>query len=591
MRNVSHLLKDGTVREQVEQSAGRVSTTQRMEDFCDGHVFSEHPLFSSDRCALQIIGYYDEVELCNPLGAYVKRHKLGLVFFALANIHPKFRSALWAMNLVSVASAPMIEKHGIDAILAPFIRDLKILATEGVTVHVEGTDYHYRGALLAFLADTLASHQLGGFKLSMAWAFRMCRTCLATNVTAKVNFNSKAFKLRTLEKHKHQCDLLEGPLGDHYSTTYGINRRSSLLNIPHFDMCSWGLPHDIMHDLLEGVVQYELKLLLSHCCAEEYLTLEEFNRRLLRFDYGYSEIGDKPLPILSRNLQSSDKHLRLNASQLCLLSRVFPLLIGDCVPANLPQWQCYLVLLKIVDIALCPIASESMCGILKTLIEEHHTLFLTAFPGNSVLPKMHYMLHYPEQIMALGPLVRAWTMRYEAKLSFFKKAGRIGNFKNIELSLARRHQRLMCYELASGRLLQRPVECGPCSLPNRLGEEAQSIQDGIHLLFPFVSFDATICRPSWVKYNGIVYKKNNSYLIIGVDGLYPKFGCVNDILVLGVDVIVFVLTPCEVVFYDNHMHAYAITLSSGQMLMPYGDLSDYSVLHGYKSFLSDSLRI
>lgn len=26
-----------------------------------------------------------------------------------------------------------------------------------------------------------------------------------------------------------------------------------------------GLPHDMMHDLYEGIVPYELKLLLQHC--------------------------------------------------------------------------------------------------------------------------------------------------------------------------------------------------------------------------------------------------------------------------------------------------------------------------------------
>lgn len=46
-------------------------------DFCDGDVFAKHPLFSVHRDALQILLYYDEVEICNPLGSKVKVHKLG----------------------------------------------------------------------------------------------------------------------------------------------------------------------------------------------------------------------------------------------------------------------------------------------------------------------------------------------------------------------------------------------------------------------------------------------------------------------------------------------------------------------------------
>lgn len=92
------------------------------------------------------------------------------------------------------------------------------------------------GALLDFLADTLASYQIGRFKLSMAWAFRICQTCLATTTSARTSFNSKAFQLRTIEQHMKQCDLVEEPTGNYYSTTYGISRGSCLLDIIYFNM-------------------------------------------------------------------------------------------------------------------------------------------------------------------------------------------------------------------------------------------------------------------------------------------------------------------------------------------------------------------
>ena len=52
-----------------------------LQDFCDGSLFQSHPLFSLDVNGLQIIGYYDELEICNPLGSYVQTHKLGCLFF------------------------------------------------------------------------------------------------------------------------------------------------------------------------------------------------------------------------------------------------------------------------------------------------------------------------------------------------------------------------------------------------------------------------------------------------------------------------------------------------------------------------------
>jgi len=65
-----------------------------LQDFCDGSLCKSHPLFSLDVDGLQIIGYYDELEVCNPVGSYVRSHKLGCWLFSLGNVRPQFRSSL-----------------------------------------------------------------------------------------------------------------------------------------------------------------------------------------------------------------------------------------------------------------------------------------------------------------------------------------------------------------------------------------------------------------------------------------------------------------------------------------------------------------
>ena len=45
-----------------------------------------------------------------------------------------------------------------------------------------------------------------------------------------------------------------------------------------------------------------------------------------------------------------------------------------------------------------------------------------------------------------GPLVRHWTMRFEAKHAYFKSLCQsMGNFINIPYSLGMRHQQYQCY--------------------------------------------------------------------------------------------------------------------------------------------------
>lgn len=58
----------------------------KMGDYCDGNDFQEHPLFSEDPCALQIRLYYDDLEICNALGANTKKHKLGMSIYFVHSI-------------------------------------------------------------------------------------------------------------------------------------------------------------------------------------------------------------------------------------------------------------------------------------------------------------------------------------------------------------------------------------------------------------------------------------------------------------------------------------------------------------------------
>ena len=160
--------------------------------------------------------------LCHP---YIPLFKIRRIFDLL-------------VNLVIAATLPVIEKHGIDKVWEPFVHDLQILATEGVTVTHHGEEQVFRGGLLLSLGDNLGSNALGGFKQSFSFVLRFCRSCYVTNDTCKSVSDSSELQYRSDEKHRRECALLSGPLHDHYSKIYGINRQSILLDIPHFSMPS-----------------------------------------------------------------------------------------------------------------------------------------------------------------------------------------------------------------------------------------------------------------------------------------------------------------------------------------------------------------
>lgn len=144
-------------------------------------------------------------------------------------------------------------------------------------------------------------------------------------------------------------------------------------------------------------------------------------------------------------------------------------MIGDLVPDDNPYWNCFLILLNIVDFVCAPETTTGIAGHLRDLIKEHHVMFHQLYPHNPMTPKFHYLIHMPQWIVRWvvellvvilmflsvpirhGPLVRMWCMRYEAKHQYFKRWATImGNFKNIAKTLAMHHQRYMCYHQTAG---------------------------------------------------------------------------------------------------------------------------------------------
>lgn len=73
------------------------------------------------------------------------------------------------------------------------------------------------------------------------------------------------------------------------SKSYGVNRRCPLTQVTGFHPTT-STPPEIGHDILSGVAPLHTKrLLYRFCIVGKWMSLEEFNKRLDGFDYGYSE--------------------------------------------------------------------------------------------------------------------------------------------------------------------------------------------------------------------------------------------------------------------------------------------------------------
>ena len=87
------------------------------------------------------------------------------------------------------------------------------------------------------------------------------------------------------------------------------------------------------------------------------------------------------------------------ASQTWTLGRLLPLMIGDMVPEDDVHWQHYLTTLEIANYILAPEIHPDEVAYLGVILPQHHQTFVELYPGKSVIPKMHYLLHIPRLML------------------------------------------------------------------------------------------------------------------------------------------------------------------------------------------------
>ena len=85
------------------------------------------------------------------------------------------------------------------------------------------------------------------------------------------------------------------------------------------------------------------------------------------------------------------------ASQMWLLGRMLPLMVGRYIPEDDLHWKSYLDLLRILTLATAVEMTQETISLMSMLVENYLTRYNTLYP-NSMTPKLHYLVHLPEQM-------------------------------------------------------------------------------------------------------------------------------------------------------------------------------------------------
>lgn len=420
------------------ENSPHICTPGVYEDFCCGSTSKKHSIFK-EKSTIQLQIGIDDFEPCSDLKSKTGLHKQCAIYFQIRNLPQHIRSKL--NNIFVIALVPVLDlndKSAFDNVLRKIVAELKIMQT-GIRI---GTRI-IKGVLINISGDNLGANGVLGFVECFSAQY-YCRICESNKFECKLQVREDPTNLRNESNYSELLSFVE-PNKDVYIKSKGIKKYCLFNDLETYSIFA-NASADILHDILEGVVSYFLSSFLNHLIKNK-ITTEAIANQLIR-DYNYGNIWSKYKPSV---IKPEKKRLNQSAMQLHCLIIHLPLIFIKYRPKVVDMWNALEELLRIIRIVFSHRIRDSDIERLKQSIEKHLTLLLEI--GLYLLPKHHFLLHYPTLIKRIGPLLHAWMMRFESKHKTFADfAKQTCNFMNLSKTLVNRHQielsaRIISYEM------------------------------------------------------------------------------------------------------------------------------------------------
>lgn len=412
-----------------------VCNDESYEDFCCASIFKENDVFTPTTLLIQL--GIDEFEPCNALKSKSGLHKMCAIYFEIRNIDPKLKSKLNNIHLVGLVKSQDLkaDSEAADKVARQIVNELSILESTGIIIK---SGQPMRGVLINVLADNLGANGIFGFVESFSATF-YCRICELISSECKITVEEVPEKLRKKSTHQEMIDYLNNTDRPDYKSSKGVKKSCVFDRLNHFhifDNCSV----DIMHDMNEGVIPFFIQHLFNKMISEKIATYSQLQALCRDHDYGHIWKKYKPSVI---NIER--KNLNQNAMQSYCLILNLPFILLKFKSKMEPLWGAMECLLKSLQILYSTSIRKSEVDRLQLLLKEYLTFLVQN--GVNLTPKHHLITHYPNLITKIGPLIHSWMMRFESKHKMFTDFVHLTyNFKNLPLTLAKRHQARACAE-------------------------------------------------------------------------------------------------------------------------------------------------
>lgn len=204
-----------------------------------------------DKIVFPLYLYFDDFECCNPLGSKAGIHKIGAVYVSLVCMPPEYASLLENILLAQLFYSKDRVLVGNQKIFSKLIEEFCYLHEHGIDINVNSKTVPVYFTVILILGDNLGLNSILGFNESFNAQY-FCRICKTSREESKVQSVEDICTLRTVKNYEESCKNLD----------FGIKSQCVFNVLPAYHVTE-NISLDLMHDMLEGVLRYDMAYILS----------------------------------------------------------------------------------------------------------------------------------------------------------------------------------------------------------------------------------------------------------------------------------------------------------------------------------------
>lgn len=252
-----------------------------ISNFIQGSLWGNICSDFDEKIVLPLILYFDDYETNNPLGSHRGISKCGAIYISIPCLPPKMQAKLENIFLFVLFNTLDRSFFTNKVIFQKIVDELNFLEQSGIIINTPSGPKHLYFVLSLVIGDNLGLNQILGFTTSFN-SNLFCRFCYINKKSMQNTFDEIQCNVR--DAFNYETDVLKND-----SKTTGILERC-VFHVLKFYHVTKNLSVDVMHDLLEGVAQYDLGLFLyMFIYVYKLFSLEELNALIRGFDYGQNK--------------------------------------------------------------------------------------------------------------------------------------------------------------------------------------------------------------------------------------------------------------------------------------------------------------